>query len=189
MYNWVIAQSSHPKAMWIVNIISFAESSFFPLPPDLMIIPMVLAERNKAFMIALTCTITSIVGGWVGYAIGYYVYEALGAHIIDLYNLEESFANFQTSFNKYGFWIIALKGLTPIPYKLVTIASGVAALDFWTFTWASVIARGFRFITLCSMLYFCGPMAKKYIEEYLGWAFAIILVTIVGGFYLFKVAF
>lgn len=173
--------------MWIVNIISFVESSFFPLPPDLMIIPMVLAERAKAWIIAFTCTVTSVVGGWVGYAIGFYLYETLGEWIIDTYGMQSAFEQFNDSFNEYGFWIIVGKGLTPIPYKLVTIASGVAHLDFWTFTGASIIARSFRFFLLSGLLYFFGPWARDFIEKYLGWALFAILATIVSGFFIVKV--
>lgn len=186
-YQWIIRSSQHPRALWWVNIVSFAESSFFPLPPDLMIIPMLLSQPSRAWIVAATCSITSVLGGIVGYGIGYFVYETIGQSIIELYHLENSFQLFQTQFQLWGFWIIMAKGLTPIPYKLVTIASGVAGLDFGKFVLASLITRSFRFFLLSALLWFFGDRARVYIESYLGWVLGGVLLTIVFGYVLVKV--
>ncbi|MBI1954578.1 MAG: DedA family protein [Proteobacteria bacterium] len=185
-YKWIMDGASKPHATWIVSIISFAESSFFPLPPDLLIIPMVLAQRHLAWRLAWLCTLTSVIGGIVGYGIGYFMFETLGEWIINTYNLHSAFEKFQIEFHHWGFWIIALKGLTPIPYKLVTIASGVAQLDMKTFLIASIIARGFRFYLLSFLLWFFGPWAKDFIEKYLNLVLILSLAIIVLGFLIVK---
>lgn len=169
LYDWALQTAATPKAAWIVNLVSFAESSFFPLPPDLMLIPMILADRTKAWWLATSCTITSVLGGIVGYAIGYFLFETIGEWIIQTYHLQDSFARFQTDFQAWGFWLIVLKGLTPIPFKLVTIASGVAGLNLLPFIVASIIARSFRFFLLAGLLWFFGDWARIFIERYLSW--------------------
>lgn len=186
LYDWTIRMAATPKAVLTVNLVAFAESSFFPLPPDLMLIPMILADRSKAWMLAATCTISSVVGGLVGYAIGYFLFETAGEWIIQTYHLENQFAQFQVSFQEWGFWIIVLKGLTPIPFKLVTIASGVAGLDLVPFIIASIIARGGRFFILAALLWRFGEMARPYIERYLPWVLGGILALLVIGFFAVK---
>lgn len=176
----------HPRAFWVYCSVCFAESSFFPLPPDLMMIPMILSQRTLAWRLAFWGTVYSVLGGIAGYAIGYYVFESIGAWIIETYNLGNAFTNFQKSFETYGFWIIALKGLTPIPYKLVTISSGVAHFNFFQFICASIIARAFRFYLLAGLLWFFGEWAKEFIDKYLGLLLAASLVIIVLGFFLIK---
>ena len=185
-YDWVLASANTPQAIWLLCLFSFAESSVFPLPPDLLLIPMILAHRNQAWKLAALCTITSVLGGLLGYAIGYYLYASLGEWVIHTYNLSAAFDRFQQGFAEWGFWIIALKGLTPIPYKLVTIASGVAHFDLKTFLVASVIARGFRFYLLSGLLWWCGPWARQWIERYLGLFLTLSLGIIVVGFIIFK---
>lgn len=182
VYDWVIRSANKPKSVWIVTLVSFAESSIFPLPPDLMLIPMILADRAKAWWLALLCTISSIFGGLVGYAIGFFLYETIGEWIIQAYHLQDSFARFQADFQAWGFWIIALKGLTPIPFKLVTIASGVAGLDLGLFVVASIIARSFRFFLLAGLLWFFGEWARTFIERYLPWVLGLSLIALIGGF-------
>lgn len=185
-YKWIMDSAFNPHAMWIVSIISFAESSFFPLPPDLLIIPIVLAKRYLAWKLAWLCTLTSVIGGIVGYGIGYFMFETLGEWIINTYNLHSTFERFQIEFRYWGFWIIVLKGLTPIPYKLVTIASGVAQLDMKTFIIASIITRGFRFYLLSALLWFFGPWAKDFIEKYFHLVLILSLAIIVLGFLIVK---
>src|SRR5260221_5129235 len=138
-YNKIMAYADHPKAVWWLNFIAFVESSVFPLPPDPLYIAMILNKRENAWKYAIMCTISSVLGGIVGYYIGYALYETLGEWIIQTYGLEESFHNFQQQFETWGFWIIALKGLTPIPYKIVTISSVLASFDFYQFIMASII--------------------------------------------------
>jgi membrane protein YqaA with SNARE-associated domain len=186
LYDWCIKSAETKRAKYYLYAIAFAESSFFPLPPDLLFIPMMLAKPKNAFNMAFWLTITSVVGGILGYAIGYYLYNSLGAWIIDTYHMHAAFEKFQTDFTKYGFWIIALKGLTPIPYKIVTIASGLARFDFVTFITASIIARGFRFYLLAALLYFFGQKARHYIEKYLTLALIITLGIILIGFVIVK---
>jgi membrane protein YqaA with SNARE-associated domain len=186
-YDWTIASSKTPKAVWILSFISFLESSIFPLPPDLMLIPMILADRAKAWWLAMLCTISSVIGGLVGYAIGYFLFETIGEWIIQTYHLEASFVRFQADFQAWGFWIIALKGLTPIPFKLVTIASGVAGLNLTSFIVASIIARSFRFYLLAALLWYFGDWARTFIERYLSWFLGAMLLTLVAGFFVVKV--
>jgi membrane protein YqaA with SNARE-associated domain len=186
MYERMISYATTPAAERVFCFISFIESSFFPLPPDLMMIPMIVAEKTKAFRLAFLGTVYSVLGGMFGYAIGYFLYKTLGSWIINAYGLHEKMVSFQTQFDQYGFWIIALKGLTPIPFKLVTIASGVAQFNFVQFLGASIIARAFRFYLLAAILWFFGPAAKKIIEKYLTLVLVGILGIIVLGFFIVK---
>ena len=185
-YNWIISYAGRPSATYMLAAVSFVESSFFPLPPDPLYIAMLVANREKIWRLAILCTLSSVVGGILGYYIGYGLYEGIGSWIIEKYHMQAAFQKIQNDFNEWGFWIIALKGLTPIPYKIVTIASGVAKLNMTTFIVASVIARGFRFFSLALLIYYFGPSVRDYIEENLGFVTTIALVALVGGFILFK---
>ena len=187
LYGWTLRSASSPKAVWIVGLVSFAESSFFPLPPDLMLIPMILADKAKAWRLAFLCTVSSVLGGILGYAIGYFLFETAGDWIIQTYGLQESFGRFQADFQKWGFWIIAFKGLTPIPFKLVTIASGVVGLNLFQFIAASVIARSFRFFLLAGLLRYFGEWARPFIERRLPWILSGLLISLIGGFIAVKV--
>jgi len=181
LYDWVIRLSAHPRALWVLGLISFAESSFFPIPPDAMVVPMVLANRKKAMAIAAVCTVTSVLGGVAGYAIGYYLYETLGSWLIALYGLQEGAEEFQDWYAQWGTWVILIKGLTPIPYKLVTIASGAAHFDLMTFVLASVVTRGVRFFAIAALLQYYGEPVRAFIEKHLdrvAWAF---LIAVIGG--------
>lgn len=175
LYYWIMSFAGHRHARWVLAAVSFAESSFFPLPPDPLYMAMILGNRNKAWSLATLCTLMSVIGGVLGYYIGYALFETLGSWIIDLYGLHDKFMQLQNSFQKWGFWIVALKGLTPIPYKIVTITSGVAELKITTFILASIIARGFRFFSLAGLLWHFGPTIKTYIEKNL------VLVTWIAG--------
>ncbi len=186
LYFWIMSFAGHRHALWALMIVSFAESSFFPLPPDPLYMAMILGNREKAWSLAILCTLSSVIGGILGYYIGYALFETLGSWIVESYGLQESFIQLQKNFQKWGFWIVALKGLTPIPYKIVTITSGVAELNISTFIIASIIARGFRFFSLAILLWYFGPSIKNYIEKNL------ILVTVIGvsflvlGFFIIK---
>ncbi len=181
-YDWILAHAGTPKARWMLVAISFAESSFFPLPPDPLYMAMILARVEDAWKLAFICTLSSVVGGILGYYIGYALYESIGEWIIDTYHLQNAFDKFQHSFNKYGFWIIALKGLTPIPYKVVTIFSGVTEVDMGIFLGASIVARGFRFYMVAAVLKYCGPQIRDIIEKNLTLVSLLILGAIIGGF-------
>ncbi|WP_032113275.1 YqaA family protein [Candidatus Paracaedibacter symbiosus] len=188
-YQWFLAKTQSPYATWLLNIVSFLESSVFPIPPDIMLIPMIIADRAKAWLLAFTCTVSSVVGGLVGYAIGFYLFETIGMWIIQKYSLESAFANFQTLFQEYGFWIILLKGATPIPYKLVAIAGGATGLSLWQFVLASIISRSIRFFMLATCFYFLGDKAKDFISKNLTLVFIGFFVTLFLGFLAFKLVF
>jgi len=142
LYDWVMGLARHRHAIPAMGVVSFAESSFFPIPPDVMLVPMILANRQKAFKIAVVCTVCSVLGGLLGYAIGFYFFETIGAWVVKTYGLQAGLEKFRDEFTRYGTWVILIKGLTPIPYKLVTIASGAAHFDLFTFVWASIVTRG-----------------------------------------------
>jgi membrane protein YqaA with SNARE-associated domain len=189
IYDWFIAAAYKPFATWIMGAVSFVESSFFPIPPDVMLIPMSLARPEKAYSYAFLCTWTSVAGGVLGYAIGAILYDSLGQWLISLYGYGDKVDAFRQAYNEYGTWIILLKGLTPIPYKIVTITSGFAGYDLLTFILLSFIARGGRFYLLAFLLSRYGARARTIIEERLGFwvtAGAILLVAgIVAAVYLF----
>ena len=191
LYDWVIRLAGHPRAIPLLGVISFLESSVFPIPPDVMLVPMVLANRDKAFRIALVCTVCSVLGGLLGYAIGYYFFETIGDWVVKTYGLQSGLAAFRAGFEQYGIWIILIKGLTPIPYKLVTIASGAAHFDLFTFVWASIVTRGIRFFAVAALLWKFGEPIRAFIGKRLTlvtWLFLIALGSgaLLGGAYYFQ---
>jgi membrane protein YqaA with SNARE-associated domain len=189
LYDWVIRLAAHPRALPALGVIAFLESSIFPIPPDVLLIPMVLADRTKAFRIALVCTVCSVLGGLLGYAIGYYFFETIGDWVVRTYHMEAGLAAFRAGFAEYGTWIILIKGLTPIPYKLVTIASGAAHFDLFTFVWASIVTRGLRFFIVTALLWRFGEPIRTFIEERLTLVTSSFLVALVGGFVAFRYLF
>jgi membrane protein YqaA with SNARE-associated domain len=182
LYDKTMRLAGHRHAVWWLGLISFLESSIFPIPPDVLLVPLVLADRRRAFWYAGVCTVTSVIGGWLGYAIGYYLFETIGGWLLDVYHLRDQFAVFQHTFNEYGAWIVLIKGLTPIPYKLVTITAGVTHLDLVTFSIASVISRGGRFLLVALLLWWFGEPIRRFIERYLTWVTTGLLAAVVGGF-------
>jgi membrane protein YqaA with SNARE-associated domain len=189
LYDWVIRLASSRYAIPAMGVVAFAESSFFPIPPDVMLIPLVLANRTKAFRIALVCTVCSVVGGLLGYAIGFYFFETIGAWLVRTYGLQTGLENFRHGFAEYGTWIILIKGLTPIPYKLVTIASGAAHFDLFTFVWASIVTRGARFFIVSALLWRYGEPIRTFIEKRLTLVTWVFLIALVGGFVAFRYLF
>ena len=189
LYDRTMSLASHRHAMRVLAVISFAESSFFPIPPDAMLIPMVLAHRDRAWAMAAVCTIASVLGGILGYAIGYFLFEAVGRPILDFYGYQEEFQRFADAYNEWGLWIILIKGLTPIPYKLVTIASGVAHFDPTVFILASIATRGARFFLVAALLRRFGPPIRTFVEKNLTAVATAALVLIVGGFVAVKYLF
>lgn len=181
LYDWFIAAANKPHASWIMGAVSFAESSFFPIPPDAMLIPICLARPDKAYWYATICTITSVAGGVVGYLIGALLYESVGAWLIQLYGYGDKVEAFRAAYAEWGSWIILLKGLTPIPYKLVTITSGFAGYNFLLFVLFSIITRGARFFALAFLLHRYGPAAREIIEKRLGLWTGIFAVVLIGG--------
>ena len=189
LYDWVIRLAGSPRAIPAMGVVAFAESSFFPIPPDIMLIPMVLANRTKAFRIALVCTVCSVLGGHLGYAIGYYFFETIGAWLVKTYGLQTGLESFRHGFAEYGTWIILIKGLTPIPYKLVTIASGAAHFDLFTFVWASIVTRGARFFIVSALLWKYGEPIRAFIEKRLTLVTWLFLIALVGGFIVVRYLF
>jgi len=182
MYDWTMAQAARPNALRVLGIVSFAESSFFPIPPDAMILPMVLARPDQAWRIAFVATVTSVLGGIAGYAIGYYLFETIGLWVINLYGYADKFEAFRAAYAEWGLLIILVKGLTPIPYKIVTIASGAAAFDFWIFVAASIATRGVRFFLVAALLKYFGPPIRVFVERRLTLVTTVFVVFLVGGF-------
>ena len=186
LYNWTMKQAEHKNALWVLSVISFVESSFFPIPPDVFMIPMILAEREKAWACAFAATCSSVLGGVLGYAIGYFLYDTLGQQILDFYGYGDKFTAFQDKYNAYGIWIVFAAGLTPIPYKLITIASGLMQLNFFVFLLASVVSRAIRFYLLAFLLWRFGPPIRALIEKYLGLLVTLLFALIILGFMAFK---
>ena len=182
IYDWCIAAAEKPYALWLMGAVSFAESLFFPIPPDVMLIPMSLARPQRAWLYALVCTVTSVAGGLVGYAIGALLYDSVGQWLINLYGYGDKVDAFRASYAEYGAWIILLKGLTPIPYKLVTITSGFANYNLLLFVVFSIIARGGRFFIVAILLNRYGTWIREVIEKRLGLWVAIGAGVIVIGF-------
>ena len=185
-YNTVIALSERPAAPVWLFAIAFAEASFFPIPPDALLIPMALAQPRKAFWFAFICTCGSVLGGALGYAIGFFLLDKLAQPIIHVYLYDAAFAGFQAIFAQYGVWVILIKGLTPIPYKIVTIAAGAAAFSFPLFMGASVVTRGGRFFLLATLLRIFGESVREFIEKRLGLVTSLVAAGIVGGFLILK---
>ncbi len=185
LYDWVLRLAHHRHADRYLAVVSFAESSVFPIPPDAMLIPMMLARRERAYRIALICTIASVLGACVGYAIGYFLYESVGLWLIRTYGLGPGIARFQANVAEYGVWIILAKGLTPLPFKLVTIGSGFAKFSFLKFIAAAAITRAFRFFLLAWLIHRWGAPMQVFIERYLTWLGLAFLVILLGGFVAF----
>ena len=189
LYDWCLEAAHKPHAMWLMGAVSFAESSFFPVPPDVMLIPMALARPERAYVMAFWCMVTSVAGGVLGYAIGALLYDSVGLWLIQLYGYGDKVEAFREAYAQWGAWIILLKGLTPIPYKIVTITSGFAGYNLGLFILFSIITRGARFFVLAFLLHRYGESARHIIEKRLGlWVLlgAIVLVIgIVGALYLF----
>jgi len=188
-YDWCIAAAYKPYALWLMGLVSFAESSFFPIPPDTMLIPMSLARPDKAWTYATVCTVTSVAGGVLGYVIGAYLYDTVGHWLIALYGYGDKVEAFREAYARWGTVIILLKGLTPIPYKIVTITSGFAGYNIWLFIICSFVARGMRFYLTAFLLNRFGEQVRHIIEKRLTFWFTVslgvLVVGIVAALYLF----
>ena len=186
LYDWTMSFAGHSHAMLVLAIVSFIESSVFPIPPDVLIIPMVLASREQAWRIALVCSISSVVGGLAGYGIGYFFYESLGQPVLDFYGYAEEFSQFQGFYHEWGAWIVAGAGFTFFPYKLVTIASGVTNMDIFVFTLASALSRGLRFFLVAGLLWYFGNHIRIFIEKNLGILTTAFFILLFVGFMIIK---
>jgi membrane protein YqaA with SNARE-associated domain len=181
LYNWCIAAAEKPYATWLMGVVSFVESSFFPIPPDAMLVPMAIARPDKAYFYATVCTVTSVAGGVLGYLIGSLLYDSVGLWLITLYGYGNKVEVFRESYAQWGGWIILLKGVTPIPYKIVTIASGFAGYNLFMFVVLSCVARGMRFFLLAFLLHRYGAQARAVIEERLGFWVTLSALVLVAG--------
>jgi len=186
MYDWAMRASRSKYALYVLAVISFVESSFFPIPPDILLIPMILAARQRAWLIAGVCTIASVMGGWFGYAIGMFLYDVVALPILEFYGYVAKFDEFRQYYNDWGAWIVFGAGITPFPYKVITIASGVSGLDIWTFSIASILARGFRFFLIAALLWKYGKKMEDFVVKNLGWLSILFFVLLLGGFVLIK---
>src|ERR1700704_4997097 len=189
IYDWCLGAADKPYALWILGAVSFAESSFFPVPPDIMLLPMSLARPKRAWLFAALCTVASVAGGVVGYGIGALLYDSVGQWLINLYGLGGKVEAFRASYAQWGAWIIIGKGLTPIPYKLVTITSGFAGYNLGLFILFSIIARAGRFFVIAFLLHRFGDQARHIIEKRLGlWVLlgaSVVVIGLVAALYLF----
>lgn len=182
LYDWMMRKASDERAPSALFWVAFIESSVFPIPPDVMLVPMVLAQRLKAWWFATIATVGSVLGGVLGYAIGYFLLDAVGKPILELYGKADSFQTFVDWFNEWGIWILIIKGMTPFPYKVLTIAAGVAHMNLFSFMAASIIARAMRFFLVAALLYFFGEPIRDFIEKRLSLVTTVFVVLLVGGF-------
>jgi membrane protein YqaA with SNARE-associated domain len=172
LYDWTIRMADHPRALWVLAVISFAESSVFPIPPDVLMIPRILARPSRAWLIALVALVSSVLGGMLGYAIGAFAYDSIGRPILDTLGKDEAMTAFNMRFNDFGFWAVLTAGVTPFPYKVITIMSGWTAMPLGTFIATSILARSLRFFLLAGLLWKFGPPIRAFV------------VLLFGGFYL-----
>ena len=186
IYANMIDLASRKTALYWLFVVAFVESSFFPIPPDIMLIPMVLATPKKAWKIAGVATLASVFGGYFGYAIGVYFFDWLAKPLLEFYGYLKQFEEFQGYYHKWGAWIVFGAGITPFPYKVITIASGVVHLNLWVFGIASIIARGLRFYLVAWLLAKYGQSMKVFIEKNLGILSIVFLLLLLGGFALIK---
>ncbi len=188
LYNWTMSLASGPRAPAALGTVSFVESSIFPIPPDILLIPMVIAERRKAWWFATLCTVTSVLGGILGYLIGAFLFAQIAEPILSLYGYLDKFEAFKNEYNAWGAWIVFIAGVTPFPFKVITIASGATGLNIIIFIIASIVARGLRFFVVAGLLYWLGPPIRTFIEARLGLVFTIFVVLLIGGFVVAKYA-
>ncbi len=186
LYDWTLSLAERRDALWVLAVVSFVESSVFPIPPDVLMIPMILAAPRRAFLIAGVATVSSVLGGVLGYALGAFFFETVGEPVLGFYGYTDKFAEFQATYNEWGAWAVLIAGITPFPYKVITIFSGVTGLDFVVFTIASVVARAARFFLVAALLWKFGPPVRAFIEKRLGLMATLFLALLLGGFVVAK---
>lgn len=186
LYDWTLSLAETPHAMLALAIVAFVESSVFPIPPDILMIPMILAAPHKAWKIALVATVASVLGGLMGYFIGYALFDSVGRPVLEFYGKDAYFAEFSERYNAWGAWAVLIAGMTPFPYKVITILSGTTALSLPVFIFASIVARGLRFFIVAALLWKFGEPIKEFIEKRLGLMFVLFLVILGAGFYAVK---
>ena len=186
LYDWTMGLAAKPYAIWALAVVSFVESSFFPIPPDILMIPMILAAPHRAFWIATVCLVSSVLGGLLGYAIGALAYDTIGHPILETLGKTDSMSEFNSRFNDYGFWAVLIAGLTPLPYKVITIMSGWTGMPLITFIVTSIVARGLRFFIVAALLWKFGAPIRDFIERRLGLMFILFVAILAAGFYVVK---
>jgi len=183
LYDWTIRLAESRHALWALAIVAFLESSVFPIPPDVIMIPMIIAAPRRAFLIAGVALVASVAGGILGYYIGWGLFESVGRPVLEFYGKDAYFDEFRQSYNDFGAWAVLIAGVTPFPYKVITILSGVTGLNFAVFMVASVIARGLRFFIVAALLWKFGAPIRDFIERRLGLMFTLFVILLLGGFY------
>jgi membrane protein YqaA with SNARE-associated domain len=186
LYNWTLSLANSPNAMWALAIIAFLESSVFPIPPDILMIPMILARPSRAFLIAGVALLASVLGGLMGYFIGAGLFESVGQPVLNFYGKGDAAAEFNQRFNEWGVWAVLIAGVTPFPYKVITIMSGWTGLNLWVFIFSSIIARGLRFFIVAGLLWKFGTPIRDFIERRLGLMFTLFIILLFGGFYVMR---
>jgi membrane protein YqaA with SNARE-associated domain len=185
-YDWVLSWADSPWGPLALFVLAFAESSFFPIPPDPLLIALCLGARRKSLLFALNCTIASVLGGLLGYYIGFGLFEVAAQPILEFYGKVEDYDSLAASFRENGAMAVFVPALTPIPYKLVTITSGAVGLDLWVFTLASIIGRGMRFFAVAALLWWLGEPVARFIERWFEWITVVFSVLLIGGFVVFR---
>ena len=186
LYDWTISLAESKHALWALAFVAFVESSVFPIPPDILMIPMIIATPKRAFLIAGIALVSSVLGGMLGYFIGWGAFESVGRPVLEFYGKDAYFAEFSTKYNEWGAWAVLIAGITPFPYKVITILSGVTGLNFMVFMVASIIARGFRFFLVAGLLWKFGEPIRDFIEKRLGLMFTLFMILLLGGFVAIK---
>ncbi|MEN8831540.1 YqaA family protein [Pacificibacter sp.] len=186
LYDWTLAMAQHPHALWVLALVAFVESSVFPIPPDILMIPLIVARPKDAFKIAAIATLASVAGGMLGYYIGYGAFESIGKPVLEFYGKDAYFDEFAAKYNEYGAWAVLIAGVTPFPYKVITILSGATALSLPVFIAASVFARALRFFVVATLLWKFGEPIRDFIEKRLGLMFTLFVILLVGGFAVVK---
>ena len=189
LYNWTISHASHPFAIGFLAVIAFLESSIFPIPPDVLLIALVLASRDKAWIMASVCTVFSVSGGLFGYIIGFFLFTSIGDPILEFYGYQDHFSRFKSVYNDWGAWIVFAGGFTPIPYKVITIASGAVHFNLITFLVASIVSRGMRFFLVSALLWYFGPPVRKIIEKNLNFFAILFFAILLLGFIVIRYVF
>lgn len=186
LYDWTLSMVEHRHALWVLAFVSFIESSVFPIPPDVLMIPMILARPSRAWLIAGVALIASVLGGLLGYGIGAFAFETIGQPILQSLGKAGAMAEFNTRFNDLGFWAVLTAGVTPFPYKVITIMSGWTGMPLITFLATSVLARGIRFFLVAYLLWKFGAPIRDFIEKRLGLMFTLFILLLLGGFFAVK---
>lgn len=182
IYDWTMRLADHPHAMWWLALVAFVEASVFPIPPDVLMIPMVLARPNRAWAIAGVALVASVLGGLLGYAIGALAYDSIGQPILAAMGKGEAMDAFRTRFNDFGFWAVLTAGVTPFPFKVITIMSGWTGMPLITFVATSILARALRFFVVAGLLWAFGSPIRDFIEKRLGLMFILFITLLIGGF-------